>query len=158
MKILHTPAKKIAIPVSKYSEIKPDAEAMVDMLDIGKFPGKQSFGISIAHSQVSENPQRFFVVKKEVVMDKILPFRVIINPVINEKDKASQGLNLEGCLSFPYRDSKDVLRYNRVKVSFIGSGGEEIKEHWIEGLAAAIFQHEIDHMNCVNIYQKNGKS
>ena len=66
------------------------------------------------------------------------------NPkVIKESDE--QIVFSEGCLSFPKLFLK-IKRPERVLVTYQNADGDEVQSHF-EGLAARVFQHEMDHMN-----------
>jgi peptide deformylase len=71
------------------------------------------------------------------------PLSIIINPVITVLDEATQGF-WEGCLSIPGIRGY-VLRPKKIKIVFLNERGESI-EVIAEGLAAVVFQHEIDHL------------
>ena len=66
------------------------------------------------------------------------------NPeIVKESDE--QVVLSEGCLSFPQLFLK-IRRPKIVLVKYQNAGGDEIDAHF-EGLAARVFQHEMDHMN-----------
>ena len=66
------------------------------------------------------------------------------NPkIIKESDE--QVVFSEGCLSFPQLFLK-IKRPEIVWVKYQNADGDEINAHF-EGLAARVFQHEMDHMN-----------
>ena len=66
------------------------------------------------------------------------------NPkIIRESDE--QVIFSEGCLSFPQLFLK-IKRPEEVWVKYQNADGNEVDAHF-EGLAARIFQHEMDHMN-----------
>lgn len=65
---------------------------------------------------------------------------------------------LEGCMSYPHKKAKNVDRFYEVKVEYqipvriLGFDRLKTVRETVTGLKAHIFQHEIDHMNGVNIY------
>ena len=66
------------------------------------------------------------------------------NPkIIKESDE--EVIFSEGCLSFPQLFLK-IKRPERVMVKYQNADGDEISAHF-DGLAARVFQHEMDHMN-----------
>ncbi len=66
------------------------------------------------------------------------------NPkIIKESDE--QVIFSEGCLSFPQLFLK-IKRPKEVWVKYQNADGDKIEAHF-DGLAARIFQHEMDHMN-----------
>lgn len=67
---------------------------------------------------------------------------VIVNPIVTTH--AGNYKSKEGCLSFPaYMDTVD--RYAEMTVDYQNTKGEYQKV-FVEGLTAAVFQHEIDHL------------
>jgi peptide deformylase len=78
---------------------------------------------------------------------------VLINPEIIEmsKDKVKEE---EGCLSFPEIHGY-VVRHESVKVQAINVKGEKVELEG-SGLMAAMFQHEIDHLNGVTFVDRLG--
>ncbi|MEN9579534.1 MAG: peptide deformylase [Pseudomonadota bacterium] len=81
-----------------------------------------------------------------------IPFRVFINPkltpIVQSHDVLveSDSITLyEGCLSIPGLRGQ-VTRPRRVRVQALDLEGRAIDETW-EGVAAAIIQHEVDHLH-----------
>ena len=71
---------------------------------------------------------------------------VMINPKITWVSK-TKVLVEEGCLSFP-DVFKNVERYEKVKVEYIGLDGKKrIKS--VNGMEAIVIQHETDHLDGV---------
>lgn len=104
---------------------------------LGDFPS----AVALAHCQVEhEKPKRFFVFANG---------EVIINPKIIKRDNKFK--HTEGCMSFPFRNTKKVPRFKNIVVTYNKKNGEEVTESK-EGLVACIFQHEIDHMNGRSIF------
>ena len=58
------------------------------------------------------------------------------------------------CMSFPDKKPKNVEVDYRIKVRYQIPAwyGLKTKTEWVEGLKAHIFQHEINHAHCKNIY------
>jgi peptide deformylase len=146
MDIILPPHRKTSQPVTEVSK------ALMDVINDMKFTLKQQKfvngrkGYAIAHSQVSQEPYRVFVVSPGLMKHEI-----IINPKILEKDEKMT--HLEGCLSFPFRPNKNVSRYRTLTVQY----QDENMKVWhsaLENIPAFIFQHEIDHMNGIDIYGK----
>ena len=76
------------------------------------------------------------------------------NPkIIEESDE--QVIFSEGCLSFPQLFLK-IKRPERVMVKYQNADGDEISAHF-DGLAARVFQHEMDHMNGTTYLNRVGK-
>lgn len=78
---------------------------------------------------------------------------VLINPVLTEvsKDKVN---GEEGCLSFPEINGM-VMRHLDVKVTGLNPKGEEVSYEGSE-LMAAMFQHEIDHLDGIAFVDRLG--
>lgn len=97
-------------------------------------------GIGIAAPQVGINKNLIWVQR----IDKIdEPFEFYINPKIIWRSQLLR-LGPEGCLSIPDRKEK-IERNYAIRLQHISSSGEVIEEN-IEGFAAVIFQHEVDHL------------
>lgn len=171
-----------AKPVASYDDIADDAERMLKMVE-APFKGQYEYAYALAHSQVAYDHKAFFTVHGDLVKrpegdagkgwEQTFPHRVILNPEILEKPahisqrfKELNGTKVaavkntgqmpEGCLSFPFRKARNVLRYHRIKVRFQTPdglfGGFKTHTLWLEGLAAHIFQHETDHLKGTNIF------
>ena len=96
-------------------------------------------GIGLAATQVDVH-RRFLVA--DVSADNDDP-HVLINPVILEKDGVQ--VSEEGCLSVPgYYE--EVERAAHIRVRYQDRNGDEIETE-MEGLLAAVAQHEIDHLD-----------
>ncbi len=155
----------IAKPVKRFKQVAIEADKMHKILTAKKFGGYYQAGYALAHSQVSYNPFRFFVVIDELV--EIFGHNVIINPVITRAldiEEVAKGITVanygrceEGCLSYPWRRGKSVDRFNRINVKYQ-------TPHWFWGLkthrrtftgsASQIMQHEIDHMNAITLFNR----
>ena len=104
-------------------------------------------GVGLAAPQVGE-------LKRIIVVHPILKRtpeeiaartpQVFINPKIIKKSRETI-IEEEGCLSFPGLFLK-VKRAKEVEIEALNENGEKI--HFkVEGLAARVFQHEIDHLD-----------
>lgn len=175
---------KISKPVASYSEIKEEADKMLRFIVRGRFLGFYNKAFAIAHCQVSETPYAFFVVSPEVVNEKLFEKQVIINPQIvssplylemplaktnapkdvldklgNKVVKVPNALEYnEPCMSFPFRQPKRIVRYNKIKVKYQIKTmfGLKTIERELGGIASEIFQHEYDHTIGKNIYFETG--
>jgi peptide deformylase len=76
---------------------------------------------------------------------------IAVNPIIEHASEASE-CALEGCLSLPGRQYQ-VSRPKVVTVKYVALDGELISET-LDGFAARIFQHEIDHLDGICICDK----
>lgn len=141
MKLIQGQCKKISKEVEDIDEIKPLIKKMVKICNTPA--GKYTKALALAHCQVEGvNPKRFFVLNSG---------GAVINPKITEKKKPYT--HSEGCYSYVFRSEKKVKRFHEITVEFKNIKGEKKTEE-LKGLDAAIFQHEIDHMNGKAIYCK----
>ncbi len=142
---------KISKAVGSYSEIKSEAEKMLDLVSRKDHIGKWKEAVAISHCQVSEDPLAFFVVSE--VAAGFFGSKVIINARILEKSDPFQ--YKEACMSFPFRDAIKIRRYNWIKVVyFIPNENDELVyiEKEFMAFPAFIMQHEIAHSHGKNIY------
>lgn len=93
-------------------------------------------GIGLASPQVG-------ILKRVIVIDIGEDPIIAINPVI--VDELGKIEDIEGCLSVPNLRGK-VERPENIKIRYTNLRGEEI-EMDVEGYAARVFCHEIDHLN-----------
>lgn len=76
---------------------------------------------------------------------------VAFNPRIVDFGQETDRLG-EGCLSFPELTVK-VERSKKIRVRYEDITGE-VKSKTLEGLAARVFQHELDHLDGVTFFEK----
>ena len=143
------PIKKYPDPVlrKKCQEVKELTEEIkklgLDMLETMIV----NQGVGLAAPQVGE-------LKRIIVVHPILKRtpeeiaartpQVFINPKIIKKSRETI-IEEEGCLSFPNLFLK-IRRAKEVEIEALNENGEKI--HFkVEGLAARVFQHEIDHLD-----------
>ena len=143
------PIKKYPDPVlrKKCQEVKELTEEIkklgLDMLETMIV----NQGVGLAAPQIGE-------LKRIIVVHPILKRtpeeiaartpQVFINPKIIKKSRETI-IEEEGCLSFPGLFLK-VKRAKEVEIEALNENGEKI--HFkVEGLAARVFQHEIDHLD-----------
>ncbi len=158
---------KISKPVERYSEIAKDAENLKQFIVSGPFKGLWRKAYGLAHCQVSESPMAFFVLIPELV--EVFGSQVIINPeIVNAPIKVSAGAFQEipnanefqeGCMSFPYRHMKRMIRFNIIDVRYQIKGvfGFKTIEKRLEGQESQMFQHEYDHLQGKNIFFESEK-
>lgn len=85
--------------------------------------------------------------KNIIIFQEDSNYTVLINPVILDTSKQSYQTK-EGCLS--HEGQRDVLRYEKIKVSFLDENmKKKIKTY--SGYTAQIIQHEIDHCHGILI-------
>ena len=90
------------------------------------------------------------VQKQVVVWDVDEVPMALVNPVVVESD--GEFVYSEGCLSIPEL-YVDILRPNRVLVRGVSLDGEEVEIEADEFLGR-VFQHEIDHLNGVLMFDR----
>lgn len=74
---------------------------------------------------------------------------VLINPaLVGVPSDTTMVTDKEGCLSYP-GISAPVSRYSDIYVSYRNDSGHEYIDHRLGGMAARVFQHELDHLNGV---------
>ena len=94
-------------------------------------------GIGLAAPQVG-------VLKRIIVVQGSQGPEAYINPRVVKRSRAKDFME-EGCLSFPDLFLQ-IKRPNEVEVEAVDLRGEKIKLR-AKGLAARVFQHEIDHLD-----------
>lgn len=140
-----------------------EGKLMHEMCLVGR--GEYNTAYAIAHPQINEeDPLRFFVTAEG---------QFYINPVITGKGDRKMYTANEGCMSYPDEPMKDTLRYNKVTVKFRTIGhkedkktGEDLGEYYLskevtqefEGQMSQIMQHECQHLNGSDIYQKGSSA
>jgi peptide deformylase len=100
-------------------------------------------GVALAAPQIG-------VQKQIVVWDIDDQAMAIINPVVVESD--GEFVYTEGCLSIPEL-YVDILRPNKVLVRGVTIDGDEV-EIEAEEFMGRMFQHEIDHLNGVLMFDR----
>jgi len=139
---LPTPSLRVrSVEVDPKTIGTPESQAYFDELIATMFAAD---GIGLASPQVGLN-ERIIVVN-----DKDGP-NVYINPVITKRSEATF-LDEEGCLSVPKVWGR-VERSKRVSVEAIDRHGRRVAFD-SRGLEAAIFQHEIDHLDGILFIDK----
>lgn len=94
-------------------------------------------GVGLAAPQVG-------VGKRLIVVNLEDDFHILINPEIVERSEEEE-VREEGCLSVPGPEAP-VSRSTKVVAKGVDLEGNEI-ELTREGMAARVFQHEVDHVN-----------
>jgi len=158
MKII--PLKSVkAHPVKSWSEIKKDAAEMAAMLKAGNFSGMWKEGLALSHCQVNnEDPKDFFVLHDDI-KEAFDGFTVFANAMIIEADDLVPFK--EACLSYGHRPQINTKRYHHLVIEadvhnplkIFGSGFSR-RTFQLNGIAAFIAQHEIDHAKGIDIFHK----
>lgn len=105
--------------------------------------GQYKNAIGLAHNQIAGN-KRVYVVKTKK------GFRSYINPSIVDKSSKTYETT-EGCMSYPNKPSK-VERHEWVVVKHLTTDG--YVESRFEGFEATIHQHEIQHLDGIDIHHQ----
>ena len=108
-------------------------------------------GLGLAANQVGVS-SGLFVIDVAIEREKRDPV-VIINPVITASE--DEILGEEGCLSIPEMFA-EVKRAQRVEVKGHDLNGNEVR-YEAEGFLARAFQHEMDHLNGVLLWDNLSK-
>lgn len=116
--------------------------------------GRHSGGLAVAHSQITEHPLRFFVTADGIAY---------VNPEIESHGKRI-GWCEEGCLSYPELGVTKVTRHKAVivRAQVFDEKHHDKTGEWrlvpfraaINGMEAQVWQHEIDHMNGVSVWER----
>jgi peptide deformylase len=130
--------RETAAPVEKIDE--ETLRLLDDMLETMR----AAPGVGLAAPQVGL-PLRLFVMDPSRDEEKPDP-HFIINPEILDQGNEMRVYE-EGCLSLPGLYA-EVERPARILMRYVDRGGEQ-REHWFEGHAATVAQHEFDHLNGV---------
>lgn len=149
---------KVSSPVTKWSEIKEEALALVQFMEEmnGKFEGEHPKAYCLAHCQVNQdNPYRFFVADKEFVKkEKFFKHQVVINPKIISTT-GEQFYITEACMSYPFKKEKKMHRHMFLSVEYeiptVLGHLRKVKVD-VKWPVSQIFQHEIQHMDGSSIY------
>lgn len=104
---------------------------------------RENGGIGLAAPQIGVNA-------RVLVISTNIPIAAF-NPRIVDFGEETDRLG-EGCLSFPDLSVK-VERSKKIRVRYEDINGE-VKSKTLEGLAARVFQHELDHLDGITFFQK----
>jgi len=100
-------------------------------------------GIGLAANQVGINLRLFVMyVDKEI-------FHCFNPEILSSKDNC---IMVEGCLSFP-GERLDIERAAEIQVKYYNARGVE-QQRVFQGIAARCFQHELDHLNGITMYER----
>lgn len=134
--------------IHKYAEPWPSLEAL-PVIERAKMAYRllktmrENRGIGLAAPQLGVNA-RVLVIATNVPI-------AAFNPRIVDFGEETVRLE-EGCLSFPELSVK-VARSTRIRVRYEDINGE-VKSKTLEGLAARVFQHELDHLDGITFFEK----
>lgn len=135
------PAAVLRQKATDVESVSPKIEKLInEMLKVLK----KANGVGLAAPQLS--------VGKRVIIVSPLDMKplVLINPVITEAD--GEQIGQEGCLSIPGLYG-DVKRASRIVVDAYDRRGRSVT-YDMEGMAARIVQHEVDHLDGILFVDK----
>lgn len=156
LKILRYPDPILRVPTKKWVKLTPTdpsgADPQSDLLDrlwndLEDTLDAAGDGLALAANQIGI-PWRMFVVSQAHAPGGLPP--LIVNPEI-VSDSEEESSKVEGCLSFPgfskmvRRPSACVVEYETV-MRVDGKHVWSKKTESLDGLAARMFQHEVDHL------------
>jgi len=125
--------REVCTPVKAFDQnLRALAERMLELMFAAK-------GVGLAAPQVGVSICLFVSSPTFEPQDR----RIYVNPRILRSDGEQEGE--EGCLSFP-GIACNIKRHNIVAIEALNPDGERFEET-SEGLAARIFQHELDHLD-----------
>ena len=157
MEIIQPAHHIVAAPVKNWKEIEKDALELRDFIRYNKFKGLWEKAYAISHAQVSNSPKNFFVLNEGMengILKKMFGSWCIVNPEIIWKDDLYLVDFKDACMSFPFRQPKNIQRYYIIKVKyyvpFLGFLRKKVKR--FENIPAFIVQHEGEHSQGKNIY------
>ena len=101
-------------------------------------------GVGLAAPQIGVS-RRIFVMDSAKGEEPPAP-RFIINPEILDQ-REEMRVYEEGCLSLP-KIFAEIERPAGILLRYVEPSGE-VREEWLEGHAATVAQHELDHLNGV---------
>jgi peptide deformylase len=132
----HDALRKVSSPESfSYSS---HVDSVVEELDDAF---KETIGLALAHCQISDDSTRAFMCSDQFAGKLAL---YVFNPQIISVSK-EKTIESEGCLSFP-NIWLPIERYDTIEVVYNNWIGDKI-ETKLTGLAARMFQHEVDHLD-----------
>lgn len=135
--------RQVAQPLSR-REVQSVEFARLAASMIETVNDPQNAGVGIAAPQVGIS-RRMVIVQR---VDKTgTPFEVYVNPRIVERSE-ELAIGGEGCLSVPDRRG-NVPRATWIELEYRDPISYELVRERIEGFAAIIFQHELDHLDGV---------
>ncbi len=130
--VLHRPAAEVT---DIATQVLPLVVPMLELME-------RKRGAGLAAPQVGVG-LRFFV-------SQIQGHRAVVNPGYQAAWGSGRTSRLEGCLSWPGRDTY-VSRFDRITVQWRDLSGA-LQNGELEGIDARIFQHETDHLNGITIF------
>ena len=146
----HPVLTQVAEPVPHDLIGTPEADALIDsMIETMR----DAPGVGLAAPQIHHS-LRLFVIEPgpHDEDDEDTRLRVLINPQLRFPDSSDRIELWEGCLSIPGLRGR-TERHASVEVEYLDRHGETVTETF-EGFAAAVVQHENDHLDGKFFYER----
>jgi hypothetical protein len=147
--IHYTPSANVTDYTELVRQVTEDFIAWV-WAENGNLPRDPREGWAFSHCQVSETPLNLFT-------------QTCFPPAsqLNGKPTGDEQLSVhEGCMSFPFKSLKKVMRWPilEVEYDYVKDGKLEHAKEIVAGLKGQLFQHAIDHSMGENIYYNVNRS
>lgn len=139
--VVKIPADVLRTKAAEVTAIGKDVDQLIDRMISTMF---EANGIGLAAPQIGVSSRVIVIAPGD---EKPIP---LINPVITQAE--GEIIGQEGCLSIPGLYG-DVKRFAKIEVEAYDRKGRPIK-YEMEGLAARVVQHEVDHLEGVLFIDK----
>lgn len=153
LEIVSFPDKRLALPSTPFTKQKALTNKTKDLVGRMILTMYRSYGIGLAAPQIGV-PLRLIVTDVQWGQTGHIKPLVLFNPEITSRD--GERKEPEGCLSVRGGFHTSVKRAEEVIVSGKDLEWEDVT-FAADGLEAACFQHEIDHLNGILFIDKIGK-
>lgn len=143
--IIHMVAKPYDLDTEK-NLIAEDCSQLLERFEYENRKEQKAIGLAAPQIGIS---RRMFVIQKPDQRPTIF-----INPKIIGYTGKPIFNDWEGCLTFPNQWTQ-VNRYRKIAVSYISSNSlKEVRKHIHHELTARVFQHELDHLDGITMYDR----
>lgn len=153
IEILQYPNPKLITECTEASNYKRNLAAVKDLMYMIENHRTGRDCIGLAANQIGVTDARVLVLDTRR-LDLEIP-GIFINPVILETFGSAQPM-LESCMSFPNDIEVVVPRYNKIRVAYFDTASFR-HENLLSGLTAQAFQHELDHLDGITLYENGSK-
>lgn len=138
--------------VKDYAEGKEIADKLIE--EVEKIGGhKKALGLSAPQIGIFK---RVFIAWGNTGVSGKVGWNIYINPVLEDTVSALRMFYEEGCLSFPYA----TVRTHRNSELVVSNLEEDETRHRyaLTGLESIVFQHELDHLDGILMFDRIAKS